>query len=172
LRHSPRESLTHSATASFLRAPAHHFHPLKQQLEKNKTSRSLIAKTRTTRASPHSINQSKNTAKMSHKHDEPPAYGNNPSYPQQAYYQGGGPPPQQGAAGGYYQQQQPMGYGGHPQQQQQQGPPPPGGYYQQGPYPPQGQYHGQHQEQKSSGPGFFSACLAGLACCCCLDMLC
>ncbi|KAH6631843.1 hypothetical protein F5144DRAFT_602618 [Chaetomium tenue] len=85
---------------------------------------------------------------MSQKHDEPPAYGNNPSYPQQAYYQGGGPPPQQqGAPGGYYQQQQPMGYGGHPQQG-----PPPGGYYQQGPYPPGQQPHYPPQEQKSSGP--------------------
>ncbi|EAQ88042.1 predicted protein [Chaetomium globosum CBS 148.51] len=83
---------------------------------------------------------------MSQKHDEPPAYGNNPAYPQQAYYQGG-PPPPQGAAGGYYQQQQPMGYGGHPQQG-----PPPGGYYQQGPYPPGQQVHYHQQEQKSSGP--------------------
>jgi hypothetical protein len=97
---------------------------------------------------------------MSHKHDEPPAYGGNPAYPQQAYGQqqpqyAQSPPP--GAAGGYYEQQPQMGYGG-------QGMPPPGqgGYYPpqgppqgQGPYPQspyqQGPYHQPPQERRSGG---------------------
>jgi hypothetical protein len=111
----------------------------------------------TTNPQTKSKSKSKSKKKKMQKHDEPPAYGNNPSYPQPAYYQGGAPPQQQqqpGAAGGYYQQQAPMGYnGGHPQQ----GAPPPGGYYQQGPYGQQQQpMHYQQQEQKSSGPVRFS----------------
>ncbi|KAL2158991.1 hypothetical protein VTH06DRAFT_3022 [Thermothelomyces fergusii] len=116
--------------------------------------------------------------KMSTKHDDPPAYNNNdnnnPAYPQPAYQQH---QQQGGAAAGYYQQQPPMGYGQAPY-----GPPPAaGGYYyppqqQQGPYqgpgpyPPAGYYqpapYGPPQQREKSGPGFFEACLAGMACCC------
>ncbi|KAH6635301.1 hypothetical protein B0J18DRAFT_406854 [Chaetomium sp. MPI-SDFR-AT-0129] len=111
------------------------------------------------------------------KHDEPPAY-HNPNNP----YNNSPNPHGSPAPGGYYQQQQPMGYGqgqypqggGYPQPQ-----PGPGGYYQQGPYGPAHGYghggpqmYGPPQQRQKSGPGMLEACLAGLACCCCLDLLC
>jgi hypothetical protein len=111
------------------------------------------------------------TPKMVNKYDQPPAYVASPgpqppqpayhNYPPQAsspygggpqggYGQGpyGPPPPQQG---GYYQQ--PMGY--YPQQ----------------PQPGYGQPQGYYRDDRRSGPGFMEACLASLACCCCLDCL-
>ncbi|KAK3318514.1 hypothetical protein B0H66DRAFT_603098 [Apodospora peruviana] len=106
---------------------------------------------------------------MAQKYDEPPAYGHGgPQAPQQAYYppqQGpggyGAPPPQGGHGQDYYQPGPQMGYG----QQPGYGPPHQGGYY------PQGQPQGHYGNDRKSGPGFFEACLAGMACCCCLDIL-
>lgn len=125
--------------------------------------------------------------------DQPPAYSG-PAQPQAAYqgavaypeghqqlqYQQGpygGPAPENG---GYYQPNPNMGY----YQPQQQGyPPQQGGYYQQGPYgqQPQGGYYGQpggyygqpqgRYQNQSSSSGCLEGVLAGLACCCCLDLL-
>lgn len=124
---------------------------------------------------------------MSKPYDQPPAYDSGPQHPQAAYQQPGQPfygqqqQQQQQPYGnnyyyqsnpnmGYYQQQQQQGPppGGYYQQQQQgyYGPPQQGGYYQQG-YPPQGRY----QDQGSSSGGCLQGILAGLACCCCLDLL-
>ncbi|PVZ97857.1 hypothetical protein BB558_006182 [Smittium angustum] len=78
---------------------------------------------------------------------------------------------------GYQQPQQQYGYGG-PQQSgyPQQGYPPQPAYPPHAAYPP-----GQHQQQpqvvyvqqqkESSGPGVGTGICAGLAICCCLDML-
>ncbi|KAK4134267.1 hypothetical protein BT67DRAFT_442179 [Trichocladium antarcticum] len=143
------------------------------------------------------------TKSMSHKPDDPPAYGAHPppNPPQPSYGGSGGPPPApqpnyssypDGSASAYYQAGPPMGYHGQahphpppmpmpmPMQPQPQpgyysgapggpyGPPPPG----QG-YPPQqgGMYYPPQERQKSGRPGIFEACLAGMACCCCLDIL-
>lgn len=71
-----------------------------------------------------------------------------------------------------------------PGPQQQMMPPQGGQYYgppgpQYGPpgpgygYPPQGPPQQViYQDRQSSGPGICTGILAGLACCCCLDMLC
>jgi hypothetical protein len=131
---------------------------------------------------------------MANKYDEPPAYTSGPQAgpqpPQPSYQQEqqvGYPRPLQGPGNPgqqYYQPNQQMGYyqqNGPPQGgYYQQGGPPQGGYYQQGGYPPpqQGGYYGQqgyypqgqYQNQRS-GPGCLEGILAGLACCCCLDLL-
>ncbi|KAI2637077.1 hypothetical protein GGS26DRAFT_470276 [Hypomontagnella submonticulosa] len=105
---------------------------------------------------------------MSHKIDEPPAYGAPPQHPQPSY-QGGYPPQQQGPYGDpnqHYQQNPGMGY--YPPGQ---GPPPQGGYYppQQG-YPPhQGQY--QQPQERGGSDGCLGFLVGALACCCCLDCL-
>jgi len=133
---------------------------------------------------------------MASKPDAPPPYGGPPQAPKptygnespgpygqdqrQGYYPPGGPSgpqqnyyQQQGPQQGYYQPGPQMGY-----YNQQQGPYPSG----QGPYPPQGQYGpgpGGYQQgpgyvpqqRQSAAPGLCGGLLAGLACCCCLDLL-
>lgn len=102
---------------------------------------------------------------MSHKYDEPPAYG---------AYGGGAPQPPEAAYQGYQQ-----GYQQGPPQGNYYEPGPQMGYYQQHPaygqpYPPQGGYYQQpngYYRDNRSGPGCLEAMLAGLACCCCLDCL-
>ncbi|KFA67740.1 hypothetical protein S40285_00906 [Stachybotrys chlorohalonatus IBT 40285] len=114
---------------------------------------------------------------MSGKQDHPPPYGAPPNAPQPVY--GSGPSPyadhqqqpyyQPGPQMGYYDQQQgTQGY-----YNQQQGPFPAG----HGPYPPPGGPYGQPpmgympQQRERRGPGLCEGLLAGLACCCCLDLL-
>ncbi|KAI0100602.1 hypothetical protein GGR51DRAFT_346128 [Nemania sp. FL0031] len=112
---------------------------------------------------------------MSHKYDEPPAYGPGPMAPQPAYHQQqqpfGGDPNYPGYAPGpnmgYYQQQPPPQQGGY--YPPQQGP----GYYppQQGYYPPQGGYYQDRGAAGGAAGGCLGALLGTLACCCCLDLL-
>ncbi|OIW32175.1 hypothetical protein CONLIGDRAFT_678588 [Coniochaeta ligniaria NRRL 30616] len=112
---------------------------------------------------------------MAHKYDDPPAYAGSPGpqAPPQAYYhnQGqqaygspapGGPGPYGPPPGQYYQPGPQMGY--YPPQQHQP-------YPQQGGYYPAQQPQGYYQDDRRRGPGFMEACLASLACCCCLDCL-
>jgi len=106
---------------------------------------------------------------MANKYDDPPAYGSPPPQPPpQAYYHNQGPsqpyPDQYGpppGQQGYYQPGPQMGY----YQQQQQPYPQQGGYY------PAQQPQGYYQDdRRGGGPGLMEACLASLACCCCLEL--
>jgi hypothetical protein len=115
---------------------------------------------------------------MSHKVDEPPAYNQGPHPPQQAYY--GGQSSQYPPNDGYYQPGPQMNYnqqypaGPYPPQGygQQQGPyPPQQGYGPQGHHPPQGGYYQDDRGRGAGSTGILGACLAAMACCCCLDCL-
>ncbi|PHH82491.1 hypothetical protein CDD82_5827 [Ophiocordyceps australis] len=115
---------------------------------------------------------------MARKGEEPPPYGVPPQAPkptfdsgpsqQQAQYNPGQPSSyNQQPQGAYYQPGPQMGY-----YNQQQGPYPAG----QGPYPPQGQYppgpgYVPQQRNNQQKVGMLEGLLAGLACCCCLDII-
>ncbi|KAM0755879.1 hypothetical protein T439DRAFT_320587 [Meredithblackwellia eburnea MCA 4105] len=91
------------------------------------------------------------------------AQGQCQQYPQQPVnaYQGDGN--KGGPQGGYYPQQPMYGGGGYPQGYQGQPQP----YYGQ----PQQVYVQQPQQQSSSSMGCCLPCMAGMAACCCLEML-